>query len=60
MSYFRTLEHRKYRAALIRNWKPWEKSTGPRTSEGKAASAGTSRKHGLRSREWLEQGARSE
>ena len=55
MSYLRTPEHRKRKAELIRQWKPWEQSTGPRTEEGKAASAGNSRKHGMRSREWLEQ-----
>jgi hypothetical protein len=26
-------------AALIRAWKPWKKSTGPRTPDGKAAAA---------------------
>jgi len=36
MSYYRTPEHRKRRAELIRQWKPWEKSTGPKTEEGKA------------------------
>ena len=36
VSYFRTPEHRKLRAELIRRWKPWEKSTGPRSVEGKA------------------------
>ena len=39
MSYYRTGEHRKLRAELIRKWKPWEKSTGPRSAEGKAKSA---------------------
>ena len=24
---------------MIRNWKPWEKSTGPRTDEGKARTS---------------------
>ena len=32
----------------------WEKSTGPRTNEGKAISARNSRKHGMRSREAIE------
>lgn len=36
MSYYRTAEHRRLRAELIRQWKPWEKSTGPRSLEGKA------------------------
>lgn len=54
MSYFRTPAHRQLRAELIRKWKPWEQSTGPRTEAGKAASARNSRKHGNRSRETLE------
>ena len=39
MSYYRTPEHRAMRAELIRKWKPWEKSTGPKSEEGKARSA---------------------
>jgi hypothetical protein len=39
MSYLRTPEHRALRAELIRQWRPWEKSTGPTTEEGKARSA---------------------
>ena len=39
MSYNRTPEHRRPRAELIRRWKPWEQSTGPRSAEGKATSA---------------------
>lgn len=39
MSYYRTPEHRRLRAQLIHTWKPWEKSTGPRTAEGKARTA---------------------
>ena len=39
MSYYRTPEHRALRARLIRRWKPWEHSTGPKTPEGKARSA---------------------
>lgn len=31
-----TLERKQRQAELIKSWKPWEKSTGPRTSEGKA------------------------
>ena len=30
-----TVERRQRQAELIRNWKPWERSTGPRTTEGK-------------------------
>ena len=31
-----TLERRARQAELIRRWRPWEKSTGPRTEAGKA------------------------
>ena len=31
-----TPERRARQAVLIRNWRPWELSTGPRTPEGKA------------------------
>ena len=31
-----TEERRKKQAEAIRRWKPWEKSTGPRTAAGKA------------------------
>lgn len=55
MSYFRTPEHRARRAELIRQWKPWEKSTGPRTVEGKAASSSNARRHGMRSRDVIEE-----
>ena len=48
MSYVRTPEHRALRAALIRRWKPWEKSTGPRSAEGKARSAMRGYKGGQR------------
>jgi len=48
MSYYRTPEHRAMRAELIRRWKPWEKSTGPKSPEGKAKSAIRGYKGGLR------------
>ena len=35
-----TPERRARQAALIRTWKPWERSTGPRTAHGKAKSSG--------------------
>ena len=34
-----TEERRARQAAEIRRWKPWEKSTGPKTPEGKARVA---------------------
>lgn len=48
MSYERTPEHRAHRASLIRGWRPWEKSTGPKTPDGKARSARRSFKGGYR------------
>jgi hypothetical protein len=39
MSYIRTPEHRAMRSELIRRWRPWEKSTGPRSESGKKKSA---------------------
>ncbi len=48
MSYVRTPEHRRRRAELIRRWKPWEKSTGPRTPQGKASSSMNAWKGGPR------------
>ena len=32
-------ERRRKQAEMIRQWKPWEKSTGPRTAEGKARAS---------------------
>lgn len=34
-----TPERRAKQAEAIRRWKPWKKSTGPRTPEGKARSS---------------------
>ena len=34
-----TPEERARQSALIRNWKPWEHSTGAKTSAGKAQSS---------------------
>jgi hypothetical protein len=44
-----TPERRARQAALIRTWRPWEKSTGPMTDEGKAKSARNAYKGGT----WL-------
>jgi hypothetical protein len=48
MPYTRTAEHRAMRAAMIRNWKPWLKSTGPKIPEGKRRSARRGYKGGVR------------
>lgn len=34
-----TPERRARQAELIRSWRPWERSTGPRTAEGKARTS---------------------
>lgn len=36
------------RAKMIHQWKPWEKSTGPKTEKGKKQSAVRGYKGGLR------------
>lgn len=43
-----TPERRARQSALIRVWKPWERATGPRTLEGKAAAARNAFKGGHR------------
>jgi hypothetical protein len=48
ISYYRTPEHRAMRSELIRRWKPWEKSTGPKSPEGKAIAAKRGFKGGAR------------
>lgn len=35
MSYIRTPKHLRDMAERIHTWRPWEKSTGPRTEAGK-------------------------
>ena len=42
-----TSERRARQAQLIRTWRPWERSTGPRTATGKATSARNGLKGGL-------------
>lgn len=46
-----TLERRERQRRLIQQWKPWTRSTGPRTPEGKATSSQNSTVHGMRSRQ---------
>ena len=50
MSYCRTPEHRGLRAELIGKWNPSEKSTGPKTPEGKVRSAMRGDKGGTRAK----------
>ena len=44
-----TQERRLKQSEVIRNWKPWEKSTGAKTAEGKEKSKMNAYKHGARS-----------
>ena len=48
MSYIRTPEHKALRAELIKQWRPWEKSTGPKSPEGKEKAAKRGYKGGER------------
>jgi hypothetical protein len=43
-----TPDRRVQQAAAIHRWKPWEKSTGPRTAEGKAMVSRNAFKGGKR------------
>ncbi len=43
-----TPARRARQAEIIRRWKPWERSTGPRTADGKATVARNADKGGLR------------
>jgi len=44
-----TPERRLRQAALIRRWRPWRHSTGPRTESGKAVCGANPTRHGNRS-----------
>jgi hypothetical protein len=46
--YRRTPERRARQAALIRNWRPWEHSTGPKSEDGKARVSRNAYKGGTR------------
>jgi hypothetical protein len=43
-----TAERKAKQSALIQTWKPWDKSTGARTPEGKAVSSQNAFKGGFR------------
>lgn len=43
-----TIERKARQAEMIRAWKPWVQSTGPRTDEGKAAASRNAFKGGER------------
>lgn len=45
-----TPERRARQAEATRRWKPWERSTGPRTAEGKAAASRNADKGGKRAK----------
>jgi hypothetical protein len=45
-----TPERRARQAKLIRRWNPWQRSTGPKTAEGKAAVARNAYKGATRRR----------
>ena len=51
MAYLRTAEHRRRQAELVLQWKPWERSTGPRSPKGKAVASRNALSHGGRSKD---------
>jgi hypothetical protein len=44
-----TSAERERQGQLIQSWRPWAKSTGPRTNDGKDRSSRNAFKHGMRS-----------
>jgi hypothetical protein len=49
MSHGWTPERRRKQSEAIQRWRPWEKTTGPRTIKGKAVLSVNAVKHGMRS-----------
>jgi hypothetical protein len=47
-----TAERRTRQAALIRGWRPWRRSTGPKTEAGKARCSMNALKHGCTGRDY--------
>lgn len=45
-----TQEDRDRQAKAVKNWKPWQESTGPKTEGGKAVSCQNALKHGVYSK----------
>lgn len=43
-----TLERRQKQAEMIKEWRPWKQSTGPKTEKGKRVSSGNAFKGGVR------------
>ncbi len=43
-----SLEQRRRQSEAIQNWKPWERSTGPKSPEGKARVSGNGWQGGSR------------
>jgi hypothetical protein len=50
-----TPERKAKQRKAIYAWRPWEKSTGPKTPGGKVAAARNAWKHGHRSRAFAEE-----
>jgi hypothetical protein len=46
-----TAERKAKQRAAIYRWRPWEKSTGPKTAAGKEATGRNSLKHGATTRQ---------
>lgn len=45
-----TLERREAQRAAVTRWRPWERSTGPRTAEGKAVASRNADRGGKRAK----------